>query len=94
MALLVTARKHRKRGAGSMLVRWGIELSERTGLPCYLQASEQGRRLYQGHGFEEIDTVVFNLSEYGLEGTEKMTEMGRGNWSIIAPELAGRELSG
>ena len=77
-----------------MLVQWGIELSEDTGLPCYLQASEQGRRLYQHHGFEEIDTVEFNLADYGLDGIEKMTEMTRGSWSKITPENGNREISG
>lgn len=75
-----------------MLVRWGIELPERTGLPCILQASEQGRRLYQYHGFEEIDTVEFNLSEYGLDGIEKIIEMVKGSWPTFVPELGGREL--
>jgi len=77
LALLVTASQHRRRGAGSLLVKWGIDMSETTGLPCYLQASEQGRRLYSHYGFQDIDTVEFNLSEYGLEGVEKMTEMIR-----------------
>ncbi|KAJ0119219.1 acyl-CoA N-acyltransferase [Diaporthe amygdali] len=94
LALLVTARQHRQRGAGSILVRWGIELSDKTGLPCYVQASEQGRRLYQQHGFEEIDTVEFNLSEYGLEGIEKMTEMTRTPSAKIAPEHGDGELPG
>jgi hypothetical protein len=58
-------------------VKWGIDLSEEMGIPCYLQASEQGRRLYSHYGFQEIDTVEFNLSEYGLAGLEKMTEMRR-----------------
>lgn len=61
----------------------GTELLERTGLLCYLQASEQGRCLYQHHGFEEIDTVDFNLSDYGLDGTPDMTEMTRG----VSPKL-------
>jgi len=77
LALLVTNNRHRQRGAGSLLVQWGIELSDATGLPCYLQASEQGRRLYEHYGFQEIDTVEYNLSDYGLEGVEKMTEMLR-----------------
>ncbi|EXJ53646.1 uncharacterized protein A1O5_13097 [Cladophialophora psammophila CBS 110553] len=78
LALLATASQHRRRGAGGLLVRWGIDLSETTRLPCYLQASEQGRRLYGHYGFREIDTVEFNLSEYGLgEGVERMTEMVR-----------------
>ena len=58
-------------------MQWGIKMSEATGLPCYLQASEQGRRLYSHYGFEEIDTVEFDLSKFGLVGVEKMTEMIR-----------------
>lgn len=77
LALLVTANRHRRRGAGSSLVRWGIAMSEATDLPCYLQATEQGRRLYQHYGFRDIDTVEFSLSDYGLQGVQKMTEMLR-----------------
>ena len=77
MALLVTASQHRRRGAGSLVVKWGIDKSEATGLPCYLQAPEQGRRLYSHYGFESTETAEFNLLDYGLEGVEKMTEMIR-----------------
>lgn len=77
LALLVTDGRYRRRGAGSLLLKWGIDLSEKTGLPCYLQASEQGRRLYSHYGFQPIDTVEFDLSEFGLEGVETMTEMIR-----------------
>ena len=77
LALLVTASQHRQRGAGSLIVKWGIEMSETTGLPCYLQASEQGRRLYSHYGFQDMDTVEFDLSKYGLHGVERMTEMVR-----------------
>jgi hypothetical protein len=52
-------------------------MSEATGLPCYLQASEQGRRLYSHYGFQDIETVEFDLSKYGLNGVERMTEMIR-----------------
>lgn len=58
-------------------MQWGIEKSELLDLPCYLQASEQGRKLYHNHGFQDIDTVKFDLVQYGLEGIEKMTEMIR-----------------
>lgn len=83
LALIVTAEQHRRRGAGSLLVKWGIEMSEKTSLPCYLQASEQGRRLYLHHGFHELDTVEFDLSRYGLKGVEKMTEMRREHQSKL-----------
>lgn len=77
LALLVTGSQYRRQGAGSLIVKWGIELSESTGLPAYLQASEQGRRLYSHYGFRDLDTVEFDLSKYGLTGVERMTEMLR-----------------
>lgn len=66
-------------------MKWGIEMSEATGLPCYLQASEQGRCLYSYYGFQDIDTVEFKLSEYGLEGVERMTAMIRNSsaWTKV-----------
>jgi hypothetical protein len=62
-----------------MLVRWGIEKAGEIGLPCYLQASEQGRRLYEWHGFQVLGTVEFDLEGLGMEGggVERMTEMVR-----------------
>lgn len=78
LALLVTSSQHRRRGAGSLLVEWGIDKSDEVGLPAYVQASEQGRRLFWHHGFRDVDTVMFNLSNYGSEGVVKMTEMLRG----------------
>jgi predicted GNAT family N-acyltransferase len=79
LAVLITSEEHRCRGAGGMLVQWGIEKSEELGLPGYLQSTEEGRRLYRKHGFEDLDTVEFHLEEYGLkgQGIERMTEMIR-----------------
>jgi GNAT superfamily N-acetyltransferase len=77
LALLVTAEEHRRQGAGSLLVKWGLEKQRETGLICYLQASDQGKSLYIHYGFQDIDTVVFDLDRYGLKGVEKITEMVR-----------------
>ncbi|KAF1976281.1 hypothetical protein BU23DRAFT_404173, partial [Bimuria novae-zelandiae CBS 107.79] len=65
------------RGAGSLLVQWGVNMSTTMGLDCYVQASEQGQRLYQHHRFTDLDTVEFDLTDYDLDGTEKMTAMIR-----------------
>lgn len=67
-------------------MKWGIDFSVATGHPCYLQASEQGRRLYGHHGFEDIDTVEFDLTQFGLEGIERMTEMIRKPGGITRAE--------
>ena len=61
-------------------------MSDTTGLPCYLEASEQGRLLYRHHGFRDIDTFGFDLSNYGLAGIEKMTEMIREPFVITGPK--------
>lgn len=75
LALLVISEKHRRRGAGGLLLQWGIEKSERLNIPCCLQASAQDRRLYKKYSFQAIDIVEFNLNEYGLEGREGIMEM-------------------
>ncbi|KAK5742168.1 hypothetical protein LTR17_003409 [Elasticomyces elasticus] len=77
LALLVTSSQHRRKGAGRLLVQWGLAMSDESGLPAYLQASEAGRRLYRHHGFAELGKVEFNLAGYGLDGIEVMTEMLR-----------------
>ncbi|KAK4902318.1 hypothetical protein LTR27_001222 [Elasticomyces elasticus] len=86
LALLVTSSQYRRQGAGSLLVQWGTVKSDETGLPAYLQASEQGRRLYSHHGFAELDKVEFNLTDYGLNGVEIMTEMLRHPSGKIEPD--------
>ncbi|KAK3634609.1 hypothetical protein LTR56_015189 [Elasticomyces elasticus] len=77
LALLVTSSQHRRKGAGSLLVQWDLAMSDESGLPAYLEASEAGRRLYRLHGFAELSKVEFNLTGYGLNGIEVMTEMLR-----------------
>ncbi|EUC47629.1 hypothetical protein COCMIDRAFT_3424 [Bipolaris oryzae ATCC 44560] len=77
LELLVTSSKHRRRGAGSLLVQWGLAKSEELQLPVFLQASAQGQQLVQNYGFETIDRVKFTLADYGLTGTELMSVMIR-----------------
>ena len=91
LALLVTATQHRRRGAASRLLQWGIRKSEETGLLVYFQASAQGRRLYCHYGFEDIDTVEFRLMDYGLEGVESMTEMLRRPCQDATSKVAGSD---
>lgn len=61
-----------------MLVRWGLEEADRYHLPAYLEASEQGRPLYERHGFKARKEVWFDLAKYGGgEGKERNTLMIR-----------------
>ncbi|PCG94400.1 Acyl-CoA N-acyltransferase [Penicillium occitanis (nom. inval.)] len=42
---------YQRRGAGSMLVKWGCDLADRDGVSAYVDASKEGAPLYQKHGF-------------------------------------------
>ena len=49
--MLATHPDYRRRGAGSMLIRWGCEVADREGAGAYIDASKAGAPLYAKHGF-------------------------------------------
>jgi GNAT superfamily N-acetyltransferase len=75
--ILITDPAHERRGAGGMLIRWGLEEADRYHLPAYLEASDSGRPLYERHGFKARKETWFNLADYGGEGKERNTHMVR-----------------
>ncbi|KAF2804145.1 uncharacterized protein BDZ99DRAFT_153585 [Mytilinidion resinicola] len=76
--LLVTLPHHHRRGAGTLLLKWGLDQADAAGLPTYLEASEMGRPLYARLGFEPKKETRFDLSRYGgSEGVEINTAMVR-----------------
>lgn len=62
---LVTLPQHERRGAGSMLVRWGTERADEAGFEAYLEASPMGAPMYERHGFEPQRKVELDLRKYG-----------------------------
>lgn len=62
---LVTLPQHERRGAGSMLVRWGTERADEAGFEAYLEASPMGAPMYARHGFEPQKKVELDLTKYG-----------------------------
>lgn len=56
---------HQRRGAGSIMMDWGTKQADARGLTGYVQASPQGRRLYESFGFKEVATHVVDLSKWG-----------------------------
>ncbi|KAF2144329.1 uncharacterized protein K452DRAFT_267630 [Aplosporella prunicola CBS 121167] len=75
--LLVTDRKHYRRGAAGMLLQWGMECADAAGLECYLEGSEMGRPLYERNGFVPIKDLPFDMSKYGGKGVNTHTCMIR-----------------
>jgi GNAT superfamily N-acetyltransferase len=62
---LVTLQKHERRGAGSMLVRWGCEKADEAGVEAFLEASPMGAPMYARHGFRPVKEVEWDLRKWG-----------------------------
>ena len=63
--ILTTHPDHHRRGAGTMLVKWGTDKADELGLESYLEGSSQGRPLYERHGFQPVREIKCDLSEFG-----------------------------
>ena len=64
----MTSPAHQRRGAGALIVQWGIEQSRALNLPIFLAASPKGRGLFEKFNFEVIDHCWINV---GSSTTEK-----------------------
>jgi GNAT superfamily N-acetyltransferase len=67
---LATHQDHGRRGAGSMLVRWGCEKADEAGVQAYLEASPMGAPMYARYGFVEVARIRMDLTKNGGQGTE------------------------
>ncbi|KAG0649796.1 hypothetical protein D0Z07_3531 [Hyphodiscus hymeniophilus] len=49
--MISTAPEHQRRGAGSMLIKWGTDIADARGMSTFVQGTKMGRHLYEPHGF-------------------------------------------
>lgn len=75
--LLDTLPAHQRRGAGTQLVRWGTDVADQHGLPCYLEASPEGYHLYRNFDFEDVENLDMDLTKWGGSGTHRFVCMIR-----------------
>ncbi|KAH6893146.1 acyl-CoA N-acyltransferase [Thelonectria olida] len=52
------------KGAASALMRWGVDRADEDGLPCFLEATPNGRGMYEKYGFRVVEEQEFD-SPYG-----------------------------
>jgi GNAT superfamily N-acetyltransferase len=62
---LITHPDHHRRGAGSLLLKWGLEKADDAGVEAYLEASDMGRPLYERWGFEPVKRIALDLRRWG-----------------------------
>ncbi|KAL3494373.1 acyl-CoA N-acyltransferase [Aspergillus germanicus] len=75
---------YRRRGVASALLEWGSNEAERLGLLVYLEATEEGRRVYERLGFEVVRGELFDAGGFGGEGGCEYTFMVRRPTGVIA----------
>jgi len=55
--------KHQRRGAGSKLVKWGVDRADEMGVEAFLEATRFGRHMYEQHGFQVTEDIVYEVPE-------------------------------
>lgn len=64
LEIIVTRARYQGRGAGGMLMGWGVERADEEGVECYLDATPEGKHLYEKFGFKDISTLCFFNETY------------------------------
>jgi GNAT superfamily N-acetyltransferase len=57
LGTLAVRSAYRRRGAGSLMVQWGVEKADEMGIESFVEASWYGSQVYRKHGFLYIDDV-------------------------------------
>lgn len=64
LSLLITHPEHQRRGAGAMLIQWGLDKADELKLPSFLEASDAGKPLYERFGFETQEVTTWDNTKY------------------------------
>ncbi|PMD14902.1 acetyltransferas-like protein [Hyaloscypha hepaticicola] len=72
LEFLATRPEEQGKGAAGMLLRWGIQKADEEGTEAYLEASPDGKPIYEHYGFEETERLVVSLE--GKEGVNQEKE--------------------
>jgi GNAT superfamily N-acetyltransferase len=77
LALVATLPEFQRRGAGRMIVNWGIERADQEGRKVWIKATVPALKLYQSFGWKEVDILVTDVTAYGGKGEHKIIFMYR-----------------
>ncbi|KAK4129147.1 N-acetyltransferase-like protein [Parathielavia appendiculata] len=71
LSLLACSPTRQRLGAGSALLKWGVDLADSLGLPSRVEASPAGYRLYKKFGYEDVDVLDLKVTDtWGVVNTD------------------------
>jgi GNAT superfamily N-acetyltransferase len=72
---LVTREPFRRKGAGGLIVEWGIQQALKDGCPAYLEAAPSAVSLYTSFGFRVVEKIKLKLEDFGATGDISLASM-------------------
>jgi GNAT superfamily N-acetyltransferase len=61
--IIFTDPKYQRRGAGTKLVKWGVDRADEMGVEAFLEATRFGRHMYEQNGFRVMEHFIFPVPE-------------------------------
>jgi len=61
--VVFTDPKHQQRGAGSKLLKWGVDRADELGGEVFLEATPFGRHMYEQNGFQVTEYIIIPVPE-------------------------------
>lgn len=74
LSTIVTAPEAQRRGVGSALMRFGVDKADEEGWMSYLNASADGKALYERFNFVVVDSTSFGelgMTQYHMKRDPK-----------------------
>lgn len=87
LSILACSTSRQRLGAGSALLKWGVELADAEGKVAWLEASPHGYPLYRRFGFEDIEVQDLKVTELWGSVREEHENWGENSAVAFAGEL-------
>lgn len=72
LEFVATRPEEQGKGAAGMLLKWGLKKADEEGTEAYLEASPDGKPIYEHYGFQEVERLVVPLDgKEAVVGEEK-----------------------
>ncbi|OOF98058.1 hypothetical protein ASPCADRAFT_205328 [Aspergillus carbonarius ITEM 5010] len=78
LEFLATLPEAQGKGVGTALLKWGMEQADKRNARVYLEATTDGYALYRKFGWEELEVMEMDFTEFGGVGAQKWFAMMRG----------------